>query len=443
MKSSPLKQQMDRFKDRSPRRPDASPSPRRSRPLQDLGLNTTTNFARQVPAFQKQAGKIKERDRLLREIAALRNEIDTASAENDRIRKMQQAGRVMQPTNGEEVLNLVRRTLLATGTAPGPGLAQQMAQAALNPMGILPFGRQTLTTNQGEEDLSDIKSHHPVIMTAKEELPFLQLFSPFDIASQVSVLPALPSQPLRQRRQLTLRSRDVRDLFTARIDLIVNAMSLNVLALRIAALEPCARTELGPFLDMICSGDCNRTMQHNVGILSWAMADWYRVALQRAHFWSQLEQSLAEKGDYLSSVAQMRAEQPRQDDDETQDDAYDTCDKTDLFRYLGQQSFDVPVPTAAEEGSESSVRLEWRIDQDWTGEAQSKVALLVGVPGKCKCYCCCERLWQTKADDFQPGREADERSVFGQFPKLFADLIEGGQHPRRAVRTIVALLTGL
>ena len=183
----------------------------------------------------------------------------------------------------EDVLNLVQKTLVATRTAPSPGLAHQMTQAALNPMGILPFGPSRLVSNQGdtEADEANIKSHHPVPMSAEDDLPFLQLFSPFSATSQVSVLPSAQNQPLRQRRQITLRSRDVPGLFTARIDMVVNAMNLNILALKAPALEPCARPELGPFVDKICSGDCNRTMQHNVGILSWAMGEWYRVAVQR------------------------------------------------------------------------------------------------------------------------------------------------------------------
>ncbi|KAG5987222.1 hypothetical protein E4U43_005181 [Claviceps pusilla] len=424
-----------------------SPYPRArpvARPLQDLGLNANTSAARQVPAFSKNASKIKERDRLRREIAVLRKEMDMAARENERIRAMQRTGRVVTPANEEDVLNLVQKTLVATRTAPSPGLAHQMAQAALKPVGILPFGPTKLVAQQqqhgdadGEEE-AEIRSHHPVQMSAEDELPFLQLFTPFYATSQVSVLPAIPNQPLRQRRQITLRSRDVPGLFTARVDMVVNAMNLNILALKVPALEPLARPELGAFVDRLCSDDCNRSMHYNVGIISWAMGEWYRLATQRARFWSQLEQSLADKGDFLRSVAQMR--EPPEERDETtdpddaadEDEALNQCDKADLLRFMGQRSFEISIPTGSGSGggggggnggsADAALRLEWNICLDWTGEAQSKMGLFVGVPGK----------W----------READQRGIFAKVPKLFEDLIQEGQHPRKAVRAMVALFVG-
>jgi hypothetical protein len=348
-------------------------------------LNANTNTARQVPASDKNIHRFKERNRLRREITVLRREIELAARENERIRVMQRAGRVVAPENDEDVLNLVQKTLVATKTAPTPGLAHQMTQAALNPMGILPFGPSGLVSNEGDTggDEANIKSHHPVPMSAKDDLPYLQLFSPFFVTSQVSVLPSVQNQPLRQRRRITLRSRDIPGLFTARIDMVVNAMNLNILALKVPALEPCAKAELGAFVDKICSGDCNRTMQHNVGILSWAMGEWYRVAVQRAQFWFHLEQNLAAKGDYLGSIARMRTE-PETDADDADNHDLDTCGKADLFRLLGQQSYDVPIPTITDAGPESAVRLEWKIEVDWTGEAQSKMGLYLGIPGKCE-----------------------------------------------------------
>ncbi|GAO16637.1 hypothetical protein UVI_02012580 [Ustilaginoidea virens] len=455
MKSSPLKRRADspgragerRQPSQSPYREardrdrDRDRAGDRGRPLRDLELNANTSAARLVPASRKNARKLKERDRLRREIALLRKEIDMAAQENERIRATQRAGRAVAPANQDDILDLVQKTLVAAQDAPSPGLSHQMTQAALKPMGILPFGPSKLVPQLGDlgAQEEDIKSHHPVPMSAEEELPFLQVFSPFSITSQVSVLPGVPKQPIRQRRQITLRSRDVAGLFAAKLDMVVNAMNLNILALKVLALEPSARPELGPFVDRICSGDCNRSMQHNVGIVTWAMGEWYRMAVQRARFWLQLDRILAAKEDYLNSLAlaptrSTHGREEEGDDDDGDDDdgddddgdsdstTRDKCDKVDLLRFLGQQSYDIPIPTGDDAGSEAAVRLEWKIALDWTGEAQSKMGLFLGVPGK----------W----------READERGRFAEFPKLFEDLIRGGQHPRRAVRTIVALLTG-
>lgn len=319
----------------------------------------------------------------------LRKEIELAAQENERIRATLRAGRQGTPANEDDVLNLVQKTLVSTGTAPTSELSQQMTQAALNPMGILPFGPSNLVPEAEDagSDPKDIKSHHPVQMSAEDELPFLQLFSPFSATSQVTVLPAVPNRPIRQRRQITLRSRDIPGLFAAKIDMVVNAMNLNILALKVPAMDPCAKPELGAFVDKICSGDCNRTMHHNVGILTWAMGEWYRLATRRARFWLQLKQTLAAKGDFLESVSRLRTqpEQPDDDGHEEEDESASLCDKADLLMFLGLQSYDIPISFAPEVGPEAAVRLEWKIDLDWTGEARSKMAFFLGVPGKCTC----------------------------------------------------------
>ncbi|XP_044719011.1 uncharacterized protein HRG_07576 [Hirsutella rhossiliensis] len=405
---------------------------RSQKPPRDLALDPTTNHARQVPAFNPLAARLKERDGLREEIARLRSDLKTASEENERLRLMQTSGRIVAPTNEEGVVDLLHRCLVSQQEAPRSALSHQLMQAVLNPMGLLPFGRLSLAAAPpaaaDQEDLESIKSHHPVSMTADKELPYLELFSQFSVMSSIAVLAPKPNQPLRQRRLVTLRSRDVPGLFTAKLEIVVNAMNLSIVELAVTALEPSAKYELEPFADKVCSGSCNRTMQRNVGILSWAMGEWYRVATLRAQFWSRLDRSLGSRKRLLESVAEAweaRRQRQREGSAEFDDDAKKqrACNRADLIRFLGQRSFEIEVPAGAGLDDTSSLRLEWKIDFDWTGEAQSKVAVLVGLPGK----------W----------READGRGVFGRLPTLFDDLVRGGQEPEEAVRTVAALLAGV
>ncbi|PFH56995.1 hypothetical protein XA68_15661 [Ophiocordyceps unilateralis] len=400
----------------------------------DFALDPTTNKARLVAAHDPDENKLKERDELRAEIAKLKSDLKLAGAENERLRLMQASGRTVASNDEDAVIDLLRRQFLSADEMPQPTSSQQLTQAILNPMGLLPFGRPSLATQPTTDDgvdLDQIKSHHPVPMSADEELPYLQLFSPFSVESSVVVLPTKPGRPLRQRRMVTLRSRDSPGLFTAKVEMTVHAMNLSITDLAVTSLEPSARFELQPFLDKICSGDCNRTMQRNVGILSWAMAEWYRVAMRRALFWLRLERNLGSPDKVMRSAAHLwegRRRQQQQPEDEVETERNvkteeDTCTTADLMRYLGQHALDIRVPTGkGSDGDECFLRLEWRIDFDWTGEAQSRVTTLVGVPGK----------W----------READGRGILGKVPKLFEDLVAGGQDAEEAVGIMTALLVG-
>ncbi|PNP82057.1 hypothetical protein FNYG_04618 [Fusarium nygamai] len=393
-------------------------------------VQTSTPEARQPRAFDPDAEKKKERDRVQKEIQDLKKDLEIARKENERIRLMQQSGRIFAPTNQDEVISLIERHLMSTGTEQSKTASQQLLQAALNPAALLPFSKPTapVVRPSVEEKQPDIKSHHPVAMTATEELPYLELFTPFSMTSNTSILPEAEGEPLRQHYSITLRSREIPGIFTAKIEMTVNATELTVLDLGVTALEPAAKSELGPFVHKLCTGDCNRSMQRNIGILSWAMGEWLRVAIDRAGFWCQLEQSLGSKDGVSEVAARMRSKKHRrrrdsgEDSDEDEPTRVESVKKADLIRYLGQQHFDISVPYGDAEESGATVRLGWKTEFDWTGEAQTRLSVLVGAPGK----------WH----------QTDERGSLAKIPKLFEELVHGHEEPEIAVRTIVALIAG-
>ncbi|KAH0493190.1 hypothetical protein TgHK011_008107 [Trichoderma gracile] len=436
-KSSPLKPSTSQ----PPRKPGSKPvlpmhsftlppgetdSPSEERPLHDKA-----HPARQVSAFDPNGAKKKEIEALDEEIAKLKRDLQIVSKENDRIRLMQSSGRILSFADEEEVFDVVRRHLIESEAKPLPPPSQQLLKAALNPSALLPFGRTmpVVATTDDQVNVADIKSHHPVKMTAEEELPYLQLFSPFEVTSSMAVLHADGDQPLRQRRVMTFRSKDAPGLFTSKVEMMVNAAKSSIMELKIQSLEPAARAELGPFVTRICEGDCNRSMQRNIGILSWAMGEWYQAAVHRAQLWSKLDRELASKGEFLQAVSEARRKKPlRRTAEEMEGETGEqpspalSFKKAELVHFMGQQAFEFNIPTKTRSEATSSVRLEWKIGFDWIGEAQNKVTVMIGMPGK----------W----------RKADQRGVLGKLPKLFEDLVEGGQDPSLAVKTIVALVVG-
>ncbi|EEU47188.1 uncharacterized protein NECHADRAFT_36703 [Fusarium vanettenii 77-13-4] len=378
--------------------------------------------------FDPDSAKKAERDALLNEMEKLKRDLETAQKENERIRVMQQSGRVLAPSNQEAVVDLIQRQHLSEADKDQP-VSQQLVRAALNPTALLPFGKAIAPTPSApvEDKQAEIKSHHPVSLTAEEELAYLELFTPFSISSNIAVMPVEADQPLKQLHSITFRSREIPGVFTARMDMVVSATNLTILDLNMTALEPASKPELGPFVEKICTGDCNRSMQQNVGILSWAMGEWLRVAVDRAELWCQLEHSLGSKDGVSEATSQMRARKSRRrkGDEEDEDSGFtpvESVDKADLIRYMGQQYFDISIPQNDTDDSVVVVRLEWKTEFDWTGEAESKLAVLTGVPGK----------WH----------QMDERGSLGKIPKIFSELVHGGEKPETAIRTIVALVAG-
>ncbi|KAM0418193.1 hypothetical protein ACHAPD_004550 [Fusarium lateritium] len=390
---------------------------------------TNVSGERQTRPFDLDADKKKERERIQKEIEALQKDLEVARRENERIRAMQEFGRVLAPVDQDEVIDLIQRHLMDADAEPSQTSTQQLLQAALKPTALLPFGKAfaPATSAPVDDKLAYIKSHYPVPMTADEELPYLQLFTPFTASSTISVLPETDSQPLRQLHSIVLRSREIPGLFTAKLDMTVNPLELSVLDLDVVDLEPAAKPELGPFIQKICTGDCNRSMQRNVGILSWAMGEWLRIAVERAGFWCQLDQSLGTKDGISKVTTQLRTRKRRRKDDDGDEDmdesaGVDPVRKTDLIRYMGQQHYDISIPYNDAEESGANVRFNWKVEFDWTGEAQTKLSVLVGAPGK----------WH----------QTDERGVLGKIPKLFEELVHGHQNTETAVKTIVALIAG-
>lgn len=408
-KSSPLKR-MQHATTREPSKPRSS-FLRRLKGLQDADdaddpdplLDQSTHRARRIPAFDANAGKKREKDALLHEIASLKKDLETLGRENKRIRAMQDAARVLAPSNSSAVLDVVLRHLMPEDANAQLVNSRALLEAALNPVAVFPFGGllATATTADEVDDAAVMKSHHPVPLSAEDELPYLQLFSPFEIMSDVAVLPSTQDEPLRQRHAITLRARDAPGMFRAKIEMIVNATDLAIVDLRVPFIPAAARAELDPFVRKICSGDCNRSMQRNVGNLAWAMAEWYRASMQRATFWTRLDRELA-KDSILDTMSKFRvrmtksrcspADDVAEPDGKRAEKGAEVDEGAGVFRprgreilqFMGQQHFEITVPPRSKPNFASTLRLEWKISFDWTGEAQNNLTVKLGVPGHCK-----------------------------------------------------------
>ena len=266
-----------------------------------------------------------------------------------------------------------------------------LLQGAMDPSAWLPFAKpaEPTETKKEEEDLPPPISHHPIKMTAAEELPFLQILTPFTITSTGAPLSEADMASNTRRHTISLRAADYAPLFSAQLSLTVDLADFSVSDLKVRRLDPSAEAELGPFVDDLLIRT-DRAVGRNVAVVCWAMGEWFRVAVRRAAFWRALhaemgsEEVLAENVGVLwrrkgAVVARGEAEE-----EEEGFVGVKGGSAADLVPWMGRRAAVVPVGVAAEG---VMVRIEWRISFDWAGDALSKVDIAVGVPGYCEFFC--------------------------------------------------------
>ncbi|EPE05925.1 hypothetical protein F503_08456 [Ophiostoma piceae UAMH 11346] len=434
---------------------------------------------RGIKPVDPDAARKKERDDMLAEIVALKADLTLAATENTRIREAveEQSGSVNSistPPNASDIIDLLRRRAVPDEDEDDKQSRDELAtvnwlQMAANPIAFLPFGKPRADvaglvqlfaggSTDEDQDLPPPISHHPIEMSAAEELPFLQAFTPLAFHSQIFTLASAPSNnaaPLLQKHVITASSTAPSGVFLARMEMTVHTKSLKIVDLRVPRIEPPeARIELQPLLDRVTGSadgtaasdptSASSALARNVTVLSWAMGEWVRVAVRRAKFWAALARLLREKGAGMADAihelksrataakAQKRGRHDNDDDDNDAARSISPVSKRELLEHIGRTGMDVDIPALfqpsqanghnAKTASMTGVRVEWDINFDWTGEATSKMRLLVGVPGK----------W----------RKADKKGSLGKLPRLFDKMVHTGGDPMRAVQTVVALLAG-
>lgn len=364
------------------------------------------------------AAKQKERDELLREVAQLEADLELATRENQAVARNQSSS-----ADSSDVLDLFRRHLLPAQKDEEPDSTSEWLGTAMNPIAMLGFNGSSsaflppLIPQKEEEPEPPPISHHPIPMSAEEELPYLQVFTPLTFTSKSTTIsaPSDHGEPMLKKLTIRVASATPPGLFVAGMKMIVNTRTLAVSSLAVPKLDPAAVGELQPFIDSITSKKAtpHSALTRNVSVLAWAMGEWYRVALKRAKVWHALEKQLGpEAKDGLPEVVKtMRTRRKRkrrargEADDvggslESAESAGGSLgsmllSKADLLPHMGRSTMDLDVPCLAEEGTGtvSQLRVSWGIEFDWTGEARSKLGVEVGVPGKCKCPCPQSTAW--------------------------------------------------
>lgn len=259
----------------------------------------------------------------------------------------------------------------------------------------------------------------------------------------------------------------------------VDTATLAVVGLEVPRLDLNAEAELRGFVDGVTTTPTTTTssastengnsgLRGNVSVLCWAMNEWLRVAVQRAKVWIVLEREVGTASDGKGVgdlVARMRAavgrkkrkrrrkraasaEDEHGDGDSgegEEDEMEEKYEATELLSFMGRTSMDFEIPVLDGKGSAgevSALKVQWRVRFDWTGEAKSDIGVLVGVPGKCELPVPSGLVRCSLLMGMTTGHKSDERGRLSGIPGLFDELIQGGEDPLTAVRTVVCLLAG-
>ncbi|KAK0743014.1 hypothetical protein B0T18DRAFT_447834 [Schizothecium vesticola] len=390
----------------------------------DVTPTPTTTELRGLQPHDPDAPKKKHHDTLLAEIAALEADLVLASAENERLRQSHLSKTVPPPPpNSHAILSLLARHALPPSHDEPPTPSPDAW--LLDPLSFLPFTKPTpFPPSTSPDPLPPPTSHHPLPLPAPAALPFLQVFSPLSFTSAISPLP--DTDPLLQQHTITATA--PRGLFAARVEMTVNTRTSAIVDLSVPRLDPAARAELGAFVEGIttaaAAGGSSATT-NNVSVLMWAMGEWVRLATERARVWGVLEGELAGGGEGLRGMVRgmRRRKGKRRGKEDGEEGEEQGKGGVDLLPFMGRTSAEYEVPVlAAEDGERSTLRVQWRTRFDWTGEGRNEIGVLVGVPGR----------WH----------KSDDRGRLAGISGLFNELIEGGEDPLTAVRTVACLLAG-
>ncbi|KAI0129898.1 hypothetical protein BJ170DRAFT_291673 [Xylariales sp. AK1849] len=436
--------------------------------------------ARGVKEFNPFAGRTTVRNALLDEIAQLESDLETARKENNRLHLLQhsygETADYQEPEDKPALLDLLRRRVLPPDKEPSPAPSHVWLEAALDPTSFLPFGApsaafpnpfaQESTTE--EDKKAPPPSHHPVPMGVTEGLPYLQLFTPLEFTSTVTLVSPSPDDARKDDPRPTMQQHTIHvssspsGLFNAQVSMLVNtAPPYAISSLSVPRLDPASVAELGPFISQILEGDgagSNSALKRNISVITWAMAEWTRLATRRARFWCALSREFGSSKSIKRCVERMRKARRgggglvgrRRFNDESDADRDSDSDaaaeedvetksrskgrgkwmssKAELLPVLGRTNFyldlSLDVDPVSDTGRRGDVglRIDWRIVLDWTGEGSSKLGVLVQAPGK----------WHA----------SDDRGSLAAIPDLFDKLVRDGGEPMEALWTAVALAVG-
>lgn len=346
--------------------------------------------ARNLVSIDPYAEKRKTRERLLKEVEQLEEDVAIAERENERQRLHQSTKIPTEPSNSDELVSLLQRWTTESSTKQASSKPSSVFQAIGLFLPFAPRPRPKITMPPEEISVS----HLPVLQD--DQLPYLQLFTPLAYTSTVTLLPPTPpssdamssSDELFQNHIIT--AKEPSGIFSARLSMTVNTPSFSISHLEIEGLDACAEAEFGRWARERARG--RGFLGRDVNAICIAMGRWYEMALRRARFWCTLESELGSEDGRRQSKERLKVRRKRRNrsaSDETEEQREEGVDALELEdgketvwtrrQLLPQMKRSSLVLT----NDTVELLVEWTIVIDWTGEAESCVSASAQVPSSC------------------------------------------------------------
>ncbi|EMD61080.1 hypothetical protein GGP41_009993 [Bipolaris sorokiniana] len=331
-----------------------------------------------------------EKARLQREVEKLESQVSRCL---DEIEKEQRRGpeETLQPQERESLRNFITEISGADTEPEKPKVSSLLCS-------FLPFAAIPAPPPRLKQSDKPIPSHRPVDLA--DPLPYLEMFTSFKFSTRIS-LPRSKTAPSSRRTHQThtIDMTGPQKLLTAQLSLTIDATAPEITKLQLIRLTPWAEQELGTFIR-------SRAAQKDLSNASWAINSYWTLAQKRAQYWHKVETSFphlligrSEKDtENASPQARSKASKP--------------LSRKELNRHLGRD-------TLVLQDAHVVLKLSWRIGFDWTGEAESNVAVEPAFP----------RVWS----------ETDTADSLKKVPETF-DALMRAKGVFEATTIIVALL---
>jgi hypothetical protein len=376
-----------------------SPLRPRAPPVQEASSTQYIEDGPQDTVSKEQAGKRElldpevekrkqEKARLQYELAELESQVSRCAEE---IVKEQQRSpaETLRPADRTKLQDLISKISGDNGKEEAaPPISSLLCS-------FLPFQTFSIPRPQAKASVKPVPSHRPIELA--DPLPYLEMFTSLKFSTQMG-LPRGKISPSSKRvhQKHTISIVGPQKLLTAQLSVIIDALATEVIDMHVLRLPTWAERELGTFLRQ-------RAEQKDLSNACWAIESYWNIAQKRAQFWQRCETTFA----HLIGQTQENAENVHP---QAKLDA--KMSRKDLHRHLGRDSLIL-------QDKHVLLKLNWRINFDWTGEAESEVAAEPAFPS----------VWL----------EADAANTFAKVPETFASLLKS-RGAFEATKVMTALL---